>query len=333
MDTQKLGDLLGSRRDNKLYRESEELVTNEHAVGVELELENINYYHHESKYPEIFNMWRAVEDGSLREGTEFIFGEPYMAMNIIYSLEIMQKFLNQYERKGSKVKVSDRCAVHVHLDVRDLDENQLYNLILVYMLVERILFQYIDPARAKNNYCRPLTDSLFKYTLSKIKGYSHANQLHKAMTIIKDECDKYSALNILPINTFGSVEFRHHEGTTDMEKVKRWINVILALKLASIKYSIEYLLDIIKNQGHIALLNIVFEGTDLFQKVESLPLLKEIVFKGVTDVKEILDFDTLKALNKYGYAQNKVAVKKSLKDAFIKAQEAKANIDHLSLGA
>lgn len=45
---------------------------------------------------------------------------------------------------------------------------------------------------------------------------------------------KYAALNINPMRTLGTVEFRHMGGTTHMKEISDWINVILQLKKSSI---------------------------------------------------------------------------------------------------
>ena len=139
-----IGELIGRRPDKKLYKEDSTLVSNEHAVGVELELENIRYFRREEKYPDIFQFWNAVEDGSLRQGTEFIFSEPYKAANISRALEVMDEFLKVYKYNGKPAKISDRCSVHVHLDVRDMTSEDLNNLVLVYMFFERVLFKVVD---------------------------------------------------------------------------------------------------------------------------------------------------------------------------------------------
>lgn len=37
---------------------------------------------------------------------------------------------------------------------------------------------------------------------------------------------KYTALNLVPVNTQGSIEFRHLEGTCDVKRIMGWINLI-----------------------------------------------------------------------------------------------------------
>lgn len=314
--------LLGQSLDKKLYREDVSLVSNSDAIGVEVELENIRYFETTKNLPNIFDLWNAVEDGSLRDGTEFIFKEPLKGANISAALELMNEFLKLYRKKGKPVLITERCSVHIHLDIRDLDEHQLNNMIMVYLLIERVLFYHINPLRLKNNYCRPLTDSDFKYTLKSMLNISKDNDIYSIFNAVKKECDKYSALNVLPITTFGSVEFRHHHGTSDMMAIKNWINIILAIKRTSIKYSIEDLLDLNYEKGFIKLLSVIFDGTDLGNEeyLSSLIELERLVDKGIIDVKEILDYDKLQALtSKTTRTKSRVRPENTLLHQFKKA--------------
>jgi hypothetical protein len=296
--TEQIGKLLGKKADAKRYMESERLVSNSVGVGVELELENIQYMVASpyDNYPKIFGLWRAVGDGSLREGIEYIFDGPLKGINITDALDIMQSFLGVYSRNGKPVNITDRCSVHVHLDVTDLDKDQLNNLIQIYYLVERLLFQYINPLRIKNNYCRALTDSSFRYTLKNLLKNSRSYDL---VHIIQNECDKYSALNVLPVTSYGSVEFRHHHGTTDMAKILDWINIIMSIKLASLEYPIEYLLSLHKDFGSIKLIQTIFKGTLLSdpEVINGIFEYDKLINMGVLDLKEIHNLDELKALN------------------------------------
>lgn len=289
------GEAIGSYSDKKLYKEDSELVSNIDGIGVEIELENIHYYNHNPIYPNIYTFWKTVEDGSLREGTEFIFKEPMVGANISEALRVLSEFLSKYKKNGKGVQVSDRCSVHVHLDIRDLTNDELTNLILIYIFVERLLFHYINPTRAKNNYCRPLTDSSFKFIMGKISEcnkYDHPNS--RIINLVTAECDKYSALNILPIYNYGSVEFRHHHGTTDTSQIKKWINIILAIKNCARSVSIETLIKSYESSGFGEVLHEIFAGTSIDEEyLSGVQDLDIFMHKGYIDVKEILDLNKL----------------------------------------
>jgi hypothetical protein len=74
---------------------------------------------------------------------------------------------------------------------------------------------------------------------------------------------KYSALNPRPIlyndhtseqgqnsgSGKGSVEFRHLEGTYNLDRIIRWINIILSLQAASRRYSPDYIEERVTEMG------------------------------------------------------------------------------------
>lgn len=291
-----IGEVLNSRVDRRLYQEDAELINNSVFVGVEIELENIRYFSHSPKYPNIFAFWSATEDGSIRNGTEFIFADPLKGKNITAALSVMDDFLAGYKDDYGGVDATERCSIHVHLDIRELDAAQLNNLILVYMLLERIVFWHIAPNRIKNNYCRPLTDSSFKDILKQLLalrsiGFSRDCD---TISIIRDKCDKYSALNVLPAHSYGSVEFRHHPGTTDMKKVLRWINIIFALHNVSKKMTISEVMNKVEQSSVKDVLFTIFEHTTLGDEVLlSDPVVEVLYEKGRNDIVDILSGDKL----------------------------------------
>lgn len=309
----KIGNYIGKEPDEFLYKEDEKLVSNSDAVGVELEMENIIYsftknsgevpvpsrFASDNPLPSLGNFWKVIKDGSLRKGTEFIFSVPHKGANITAALDKMQTFIDAFSYRNEPIKITDRCSVHVHLDVRDLDNEEVSNFILLYIFIERVLFLNIDISRVKNNYCKPLTNSSFKYILSELikKSGDEYDSIERFVRAIREQCDKYSALNILPVSTYGSVEFRHHQGTTDMSEVKRWINIILALKLAS-KTTIKDWIEIYTDKGYKETLSLIFKNTylgteEFLNKVE----VEGELFKGLMDTREVLSLNELSSLS------------------------------------
>lgn len=311
----KIGNYIGKDPDLLLYKEDEDLISSVDAVGVEVEMENIVYDFDRTaevtdpnkfrrdygiELPSLKGFWKVTKDGSLRKGTEFIFSAPHKGANITTALNSLQEFINVYRYNNKPIQISDRCSVHVHLDVRDLDNKELTNFILIYTLVERIMFLVIDESRVKNNYCKPLTNSSFKYILSdlmKEHGHDSYDSIDKFVRAVRENCNKYSALNILPIATYGSIEFRHHQGTTDMSAIKRWINIILALKRASTN-SVDTYINIYKESGYKEAIKSIFRGTSLaLESFLDKPEVEMEFFRGMSDTLEILDLDNLLSLS------------------------------------
>jgi hypothetical protein len=287
------------------------LVTSNHCVGIEVEIENVRYEFssdgpmspnnsyfigcdNNGSLPYLHEHWYIVRDNSLRNGVEFIFNGPKKGPAIIKSLSDLKKFFRVFRREGRPVRASDRCSIHVHLDVRDLDEIELNRLIMIYVLVERLLFAYVSPSRLKNNYCRPVTDSSFKHILNSINTKANPSEFNDAISVIRSNCDKYSALNLLPIQSYGTVEFRHHQGTDDMDEVLDWVNILLCIKLAA-AYSPTEILKAYKYQGVNGLISMIFEGSVLANEhFLNNPEVPSLIRKGMNDYLEIIHFNELK---------------------------------------
>lgn len=311
MSVSKFGDAL----EESKWGSSNRLISNKDFVGVEVELEGKSYgdVNQSSSY---LTLWKVVEDGSLRNGCEFIFKEPLRGNMIINALNNLEYWIENHRT----ITVSKRCGVHVHLDIRDLEPKELLNLIMIYMMTERLLFNYVNPDRIKNNYCRPLTDSTFKFNMQKIIELSKSTDpVHHIMNYVGNECEKYAGLNLRPISTFGSIEFRMHQGTTRIKGLYEWINILFALKRTAREVSLEELLAVYNTQGYKALLNVIFTRTVLSN--ETLET-QELIIKGVKDVEETLMFSELEKVDKVLRSRRaKALVGKRLIDSFIKNLE------------
>jgi hypothetical protein len=177
-------------------------------LGIEVEIENLP----EPAFTDYF--WGLTDDGSLRNyGREYI-SQPLRANMVEYALRYLFRAL-----EGKHYKFSPRCSVHVHMNVRTMTPQQVYHLILVYLLFEKLIFNWIGQDRDKNIHCVPLSDTIL---VSKLERTLHGqlNNWHK-----------YTALNVLPISKKGTIEFRHMHGTDDIKKLMTWINIILKLKM------------------------------------------------------------------------------------------------------
>lgn len=194
-------------------------------LGVELETENANpdenFYH---GGPAGFIVDR---DGSLRGGnTAYEFkSKPMFMENLIPELWRFFEYTN-----FNNDNYSDRCSVHVHANVTNFTQEQLSVLCAVYSVVEEVLFEFVnhfnvaDPEGAHrdiNIYCIPWNQCRMNLGLL-TKMFNNPGEHIRRW-------QKYTALNILPILTQGSVEWRHMHGTADMEKLTLWLNLIGAI--------------------------------------------------------------------------------------------------------
>lgn len=205
-------------------RNSVELSANNIFLGMEFEIENVRHL----RLPDEFTAyWEHKEDHSLRDrGMEFVFRHPLRGQDVIDALDIFLRVARENEWT-----ISERTGLHVHLDVRDLEEHQqLLMLLCYYAFLERPIFQFSGMERADNNFSLAWfnAENDLRYI-----SYLQENENAQAINHMLARVQKYSALNLSSLLRYGTVEFRHMQTTLDRTKIVTWLNLILMLKISA----------------------------------------------------------------------------------------------------
>lgn len=195
-------------------------------MGVELEVENCQngqdwYQDRTGKFG-----WTTTVDNSLRgvnvttganagiNGNAFEFiSKPMKSSTLLYSMEEFFKVTGFNDKN-----YTDRCSVHVHVNCTDLTPDQISSVALVYSVVEDILFRFVGQDRENNIYCLPWSQCRMNHDMVD-KITSNVDRTSRSW-------QKYTALNLIPLRSQGTVEFRQMHGTADMKKLTTWINLI-----------------------------------------------------------------------------------------------------------
>lgn len=176
-------------------------------VGLEIELENVII----NKTP---NYWEPKQDGSLKiNGLEFTLP--------VYYTDVKNALTELFNNINATV--SDRCSIHVHLNILNLTQKELYTLIALYIIYERALFNF-SGKRENNNYCVPIQDLI-------------PTDIFKNLEYTKNWLTKYTAIHLFAENKeytyLGTLEFRHLKGTMDIEYINKWVSLIINLYQAT----------------------------------------------------------------------------------------------------
>ena len=219
-------------------------------VGVELEYENALHLQRFVDRADPTH-WKSVGDDSLRNnGMEFVFSEPYSGKDLSTALAEMEHYLTTLKEIGASKYPSThyRTSTHVHVDVRDCTVQQYMNMIMLGILFEPALFHVAGEDRARNNFS--LSSRYATGYFEQLSRAYNANSVDDMSRALAEQF-KYSAINVTPPFTDekahpkkGSVEFRHHEGTTNIAKLRVWINILMCLKKAATRddlFSLEWM--------------------------------------------------------------------------------------------
>jgi hypothetical protein len=162
-------------------------------------------------------------------------------------VEMMTEVCETLRTMGARANKS--CGLHVHVNVKDLTGLQLLGLIRLYAKVEQGLYSVVAPSRYRADYCKPWgsdfefakvldlkatvaersdrLDSLLYGTLGEAKKIKANKVKHNV---------RYHGLNLNSIILYGTLEFRLHHGTTNLQKILNWTAVCQAL----IAYAVEH---------------------------------------------------------------------------------------------
>ena len=271
---------------------STNLLHNNIFTGIEIELEGLsqrsfNGSSFQREYQGCFSLWTAVEDGSLQDGIEFICKEPLKGGLLADAISGLHRAINSRR----EIKATQRCGVHIHCDVRNYTASEIMNTLLVYMVFERAIYSYVSPTRYKNTFCRPLSSSDFRSTLTALLesfiNESDEDKLEHLLRLVDEgRIDKYAGLNLRTIQNYGSFEFRMHEGTTDIINLLHWINILHSIMDMGKNIPVADLINMY--DANPSLVYQLFSNTKLNAPSKSLEILK-----GIRDMKHILSYRNL----------------------------------------
>lgn len=237
--------------------------------GVELEIENAN------------SAWRhggitVTTDNSLRnDGYEYV----TQPCTISVLNHVLRGFFERYPC-DTATSYSDRTSVHVHANCQDLTLEQLSTVLLLYQVFEDLLFEFAGGGRDKNIYCVPWSQTSL--------SYNFVNRVMKGVTTVRN-WQKYTALNVLPIWSQGTVEFRHMGGTNDVNKIINWCQLIGCLfeyaKKISLADTKRMFLELNTNSAYSNAIDTVFRQWAQLLKCSNYEILMET---GVVNMKYML---------------------------------------------
>jgi len=126
------------------------------------------------------NAWVVKPDSSC--GLE-VCSPPMVASEAIHQLKDVVDGLND-----SKFARSDgRCSFHVHVEIEDLSENQVWNLFLNWVRNELFFYLLTNNDRWLNHYCQPIG---FSAIFDKHEALTYSNMLRRLSEY------KYYAINL-----------------------------------------------------------------------------------------------------------------------------------------
>lgn len=126
----------------------------------------------------------------------------------------LKKVLDGLNAAGAKVDKT--CGLHVHHDAHDFELQAFKNIFVMYYKFEHVIDAAIPKSRrgSANTYCKALDSAMIDRIVA-------ANSLNEMSAAMHD--NRYYKVNLQSYFRHKTIEFRHHSGTTEYEKITNWI--------------------------------------------------------------------------------------------------------------
>lgn len=208
-------------------------------IGLELEIEGeripVDPY-----VPNLYGavtstFWNNIKDGSLRNGgREFVLNTPCTEEEVA---PLLEGLFSYFKKTRTTINNSNRCSTHVHINVGGYKVHQISAIIALWYIFEDALINWWDERRKTNHFCLALKDTKATYEIwNRFVQTGYKPHLTDGL--------KYSALNILPVWTQGSLEFRCGDGVDEPTRPIMW--TIFLNSMAN--YAVEHF----SNPSHLA---------------------------------------------------------------------------------
>lgn len=175
--------------------------------------------------------WTAVRDGSLRNnGVEYV-SDPLSYRDVGPSLTSIMR-----SAAGVGARVTPRCGLHVHLNMRPYTVGQVLSLAVVYGLAEPSIFKHFAEGRDLSPFCVPqYANTLLLNHLEEDTQQARRGRGRLALRGTTGT-SKYSALNYSSLRRFGTVEARHLPCTLDPREAREWVEFLKRM----VDYAVEF---------------------------------------------------------------------------------------------
>lgn len=249
-------------------------------VGIEIEMESLSNtafpMHIKQGLPK---SWKAVHDGSLRGNCiEYVLRSPIKIGSVNKSVDSIYKLLAD---NNIVVQDSIRAGIHVHVNVQQLTQDELFLYAALYYAMEEILVGWCGSNRAGNLFCLRNLDA--PGAMPYIGACFQAGRLDR----LSSDTIRYASLNMNAVPKYGSVEFRSLKTDPTPDKLKLWAKVLYDLREKSKNYN--SVMDFVEEFSMAGPREWCREVLgDFYEQIENQENLEEKVWRGIRNAQEFL---------------------------------------------
>jgi hypothetical protein len=161
-------------------------------------------------------------DGSVSDEGLEVCTMPAKGLAFVKIMRVLEKSM-----KKAGCRADSSCGLHVHVDARDLESDDIFKLATLWAKISEDLRTLVPNRRANSTYSTwaNFAPILSKRHLKNKTAYETINRVKRLLGI----CGRYYALNFDSFYNHKTIEFRVHEGTTDTYLIKNWAILMSAI--------------------------------------------------------------------------------------------------------
>jgi hypothetical protein len=195
---------------------------NQRFLGVEIEISGFNH-RWEGEIRKVVKKWggECKEDGSIDPDSSDSSADTTMEITTApASGDRFRKQIKEICRvlKKAKATANDSCGLHVHIDARDFEPNDIVKAEIVWGKVQRQMYKKVASYRRMSEFCTP------RYHTDDLVRNLKANLSQGSLNYFSNLTDegRYYSLNFDALDKFGTLENRQKEGTVDANEIIKW---------------------------------------------------------------------------------------------------------------
>lgn len=111
-------------------------------------------------------------------------------------------------------------GLHVHVEAADLTGEEVARVVEFYSSNQTTIDNMVSVSRRNNRYAN-------KYSAYQLRAIKQAAQTDKDS--LRNFANKYTVVNIAPLFSYGTIEFRQHQGSVNGKKISNWVKFVMGV--------------------------------------------------------------------------------------------------------
>ena len=167
---------------------------------------------------EKLSIWKVERDGSLRHRSSGNRNTGEVVSPILEGKAGFDQLENVVKAIHSVGATTNRSTgLHVHVEAADLTGEEVARVVEFYSNNQATIDNMVSLSRRNNSYCR-------KYSTYNLNAMKNAAQTNKEA--LRGFANKYTVVNISPLFSYGTIEFRQHQGSVNAKKISSWVKFV-----------------------------------------------------------------------------------------------------------